>query len=52
MSMVAEYLPTKLGGGGGGGGGDTIPCNWKEIYRGYKLSATCVQHCKCTVHKG
>ena len=29
------------------GGGDTIPCNWKEIYRGYKLSATCVQHSKC-----
>ena len=26
------------------GGGNTIPCNWKEIYRGYKLSATCVQH--------
>ena len=25
-------------------GGNTIPCNWKEIYRGYKLSATCVQH--------
>ena len=26
-------------------GGETIPCNWKE---GYKLSATCVQHSKCT----
>ena len=38
--------------GGGGGGGNTIPCNWKEIYRGYKLSATCVQHSKCTVHRG
>ena len=24
------------------GGGDTIPCNWKEMYRGYKLSATCI----------
>ena len=24
-------------------GGDTIPCNWKEIYRGYKLSATCMR---------
>ena len=21
---------------GGGGGGNTIPCNWKEIYRVYK----------------
>ena len=31
-----------------GGGGNTIPCNWKEIYRGYKLSDTCVQHSKCT----
>ena len=30
------------------GGGNTIPCNWKEIYRGYELSATCIQHSKCT----
>ena len=35
----------------GGGGGNTIPSNWKEIYRGYKLSATCIQHSKCTVHR-
>ena len=27
---------------------NTIPCNWKEINRGYKLLATCVQHSKCT----
>ena len=30
------------------GRGNSIPCNWKEIYRGYKLSATCIQHYKST----
>ena len=29
------------------GKGDTIPCNWKEIYSRYGLSATCIQHSKC-----
>ena len=28
------------------------PCNWKEIYRGYRLSATCVQHSSVYVHRG
>ena len=44
-SLVMSSLTCGGGGGGGGGvGGNTIPCNWKEIYREYKLSATCVQH--------
>ena len=51
MKTASRVSSTPLG-GGGGGEGNTIPCNWKEIYRGYKLSATCVQHSKCTVHRG